>query len=189
MPVQVLTLPSALWRKCDAMKQNRKYFSDMRKLKWPGSLKKLKHLGPLVLPWHYEIDYIHSYGQDSPFFLGLARKKLLGTECKACDYKFATPKLSCMQCGGDCDWIELPKTGKIHSWTKCYYGSEAFLKETPFFLALVEFEGIHTLFLTRLKGIKDEKDLRINMPVKACFAKKVKYSATDIWFERVEKGR
>ena len=28
---------------------------------------------PIVLKWHYEIDYIHSYAQDSPFFVGLSR--------------------------------------------------------------------------------------------------------------------
>jgi len=146
-------------------------------------LKNLKRLKPIVLPKHYEIDYIHSYGQDSPFFPGLARKKLLGTKCRKCGYKYATPRMSCMQCGSDCEWMEVPHEGRIHSWTKCYYGSEAFLDETPYFLVLVEFDGMDTLFLSRLKGVKDEKKVQIGMPVKAVFAKKPEYQITDVWFE------
>lgn len=160
-----------------------KFFTDVRKLKWPRSLRDLRKMPPLVLPWHYEIDYIHSYGQDSPFFVGLAKKKLLGTRCRSCGYRYATPKLSCMECGGDCGWFELPRKGRIHTWTKCYFGSEAFLKETPYFLVLVEFEGVNTLFLSRLKGVKDEKEVAINKEVIACFAKKPKYQVTDVWFK------
>lgn len=168
---------------------NRKYFTDMRKLRWPRSLKNLGKMPPLVMPWHYEIDYIHSYAQDTPFFVGLAHKTLLGTRCKKCRYKYATPRMSCMQCGGDCDWTPLPKKGRIHSWTKCYFGSEAFLKETPYFLVLVEFEGVNTLLLSRLKGVKQEREVKIGMPVKAVFSKKPQYRITDVSFEPDNEGR
>lgn len=162
---------------------NRKFFTDVRRLKWPRSLRSLGKMPPLVQPWHYEIDYIHSYGENSPFFVGLATKKLLGTECKKCRTRYATPRLSCMQCGGECGWFQLPKMGRIHSWTKCYFGSEAFLNETPYFLVLVEFEGVDTLLLSRLRGVKEEKEVSVGMPVEAKFVKKPKYSITDVWFE------
>ena len=79
---------------------------------------------------------------------GLANKKLLGTRCKKCGHGFTTPKLACMECGGETDWEDLPKEGKIHTWTTCYFGSQEFLPECPFNLVLVEFDGWNTLLLS-----------------------------------------
>ena len=42
------------------------------------SLAALKEMAPIIIKQPYQIDYIHSYGQDSPFFAGLASGRLLG---------------------------------------------------------------------------------------------------------------
>ena len=70
---------------------------------FPQDLTALKGMAPIITKSHYEIDYIHSYGQDSPFFAGLANGKLLGTRCPRCPYTYGTPRLHCMYCGGECD--------------------------------------------------------------------------------------
>jgi len=150
----------------------------------PKDIKDFENLSPIIIKQPYHIDYIHSYGQDSPFFAGLANKRLFGTECEECHTKFATPRLSCTECGSKCKWIELPQKGKIHTFTVCYYGSEAFLKETPFVLALIEFPGIDTLFLTRLIGIDPNEptlDL-VGLDVKAKFVRNSKFKPTDVYF-------
>ena len=139
----------------------------------------------LVVLSPYNIKYIHSYAEDSPFFLGLARGKLLGSECRSCHYRYATPRSHCMNCGGETSWFELPLEGRVHSWTTCYFGSEEFLKETPFNLAMVEFEGVDTLLLSRLTGAK-ESDVYIGMKVKAEFRKKPRYLISDVHFVPVE---
>jgi len=99
----------------------------------------LYNLDPIIIKHHYEIDYIHSYAQDSPFFAGLAEKKLLGTRCPECGYRHGTPRVHCIMCGAECEWFELPQEGTVHTWTTCHFGSEEFLDETPFHLILVEF--------------------------------------------------
>jgi uncharacterized OB-fold protein len=137
---------------------------------------------PLILHDHYEIDYRHSYAQDSPFFVGLSKGRLLGSRCTNCAYTYATPRSHCMECGTATTWHELPLNGRVHTFTTCYYGGEAFLKETPFTLILVEFEGIQTLFLSRLKGVPPE-GLRIGLSVHARFAKTPSFKVTDVWFE------
>lgn len=137
---------------------------------------------PLIIHDHYEIDYRHSYAEDSPFFIGLSTGKLLGSRCTACRYTFATPRSHCMECGAPTAWHELPLTGRVHTFTTCHYGGEAFLKETPFTLVLVEFDGADTLFLSRLKGV-EPGGLRIGLPVVARFAKTPSFKVTDIWFE------
>lgn len=141
---------------------------------------------PLTIKSHYEIDYIHSYAEDSPFFRGLAEGKLRGSVCSKCGYRFATPRAYCMECGAKTEWFDLPLTGRVHTWTTCYFGSEAFLKETPFNLALIEFDGVNTLFLSRLIGAT-EKEMRVGMPVKAKFRRLAQFKPTDVYFVPAEK--
>jgi len=155
---------------------------------FPEDLKDLKKMAPIIIRQSYHIDYIHSYGQDSPFFAGLANRKLLGTVCTSCGYKFATPKRHCMECGSECDWFELPQEGRVHTFTVCHFGSEEFLKETPFVLALIEFEEVNTLFLTRLVGLEPaEASLDwVGMKVRARFRRLSKFKPTDVYFVPAE---
>jgi uncharacterized OB-fold protein len=136
---------------------------------------------PLIVKSHYEIDYIHSYAEDTPFFIGLSQGKLRGSECTACHYRFATPRAYCMQCGAATKWIDLPLEGRVHTWTTCYFGGEAFLKETPFNLVLVEFDGVDTLFLARLVG-PDQDEIQIGQKVRAQFLRNSKFKPTDVYF-------
>ena len=93
-----------------------------------------------------------------------------------------------MNCGAETEWFTLPNEGRVHSWTTCYYGGEEFLKETPFNLALVEFDGVDTLLLARLKGAK-EADMFIGMKVKAVFRRPPRYLVSDVHFVPSEKPR
>lgn len=141
----------------------------------------LYHSDPLIMKWHYEIDYKHSYAQDSPFFVGLSKGELLGSACTRCEMVFATPRAHCMSCGERTTWVTLPACGKIHSFTTCYFGGETFLKETPFTLILVEFQGVDTLFLSRLIGASHES-VAIGMSVQAQFLRNSRFLATDVYF-------
>lgn len=141
----------------------------------------LYNLDPIISKYHWEVDYIHSYAQDSPFFAGLAEKKLLGSKCRECGYTFATPRSHCMQCGGETDWHRLPDEGRVHTFTVCHFGGEAFLDETPFTLILVEFDGVDTLFLSRVVGI-DGDDVSVGLPVRAQYRRNSKFEPTDVYF-------
>jgi uncharacterized OB-fold protein len=151
---------------------------------FPKDLSQLKDMAPIIIKQPYHIDYLHSFGQDSPFFAGLANGKLLSTHCQTCDYTYGTPRLHCMYCGNECDWVELPKEGKVHAFTVCHYGSEEFLKETPFILILVEFPKVDTLFLARLLDVDPkEASLKwVGMKVKAKFKRNSKFKPTDVYF-------
>src|SRR5512138_1989234 len=141
----------------------------------------LFNVDPIIVKHHYEIDYLHSYAQDSPFFAGLARKKLLGSRCPVCGYTYATPRGHCMECGEPTAWVELPQEGRVHTFTTCYYGGEAFLKEAPFTLILVEFDGVETLFLSRLVGAEPD-EVFIGLAVRARFLRNAKFRPTDVYF-------
>ncbi len=149
---------------------------------FPKDLSALKEMSPIVIKHPYSVEYLHSYGQDSPFFAGLANRKLLGTRCGPCRYTYATPRLHCPACGGETDWTELPQEGRVHTFTTCYYGSEEFLKETPFHLILVEFDGVDTLLLARLIGVTGPEEIRIGMKIKAKFRRNSQLKPTDVYF-------
>lgn len=135
----------------------------------------------MVVLSKYSINYVHSYAEDSKFFMGLAEGKLYGSECRRCGYRYGTPRSHCMECGAQTRWIELPLDGRVHSWTTCYFGSEEFMKETPFNLVLVEFAGVRTLFLSRLVGPAKD-DIYIGMKVKAKFRKEQRHLVSDVYF-------
>ena len=69
-------------------------------------------------------------------------------------------------------------------FTVCHFGSEEFLPETPFVLALVEFEGANTLFLTRILGLDPDKASLdwIGMKVRARYLRNSKLKPTDVYF-------
>ena len=131
-------------------------------------------IDPIIIKDHHEIDYLHSYAQDSPFFAGLSQGRLLGTECKGCGIRYATPRRHCMECGKETAWFDLPLAGRVHTWTTCYL-------EEPFHLVLVEFRGVDTLFLSRLVGA-GEGEVKVGMRVRAQFLKKPRFRATDVYF-------
>ncbi len=149
-----------------------------------AALKALKELTPIVKRQPYHIEYVHSYGQDSPFFAGLANRVLIGNRDSETGYTYATPRGADMYTGNETEWVRLPDEGTIHAFTVCHFGSEEFLPETPFILALVEFEGANTLFLTRVIGLDPQQASLdwIGMRVKARYLRNSKMKPTDVYF-------
>lgn len=149
-----------------------------------SALQSLKNMGPMLIEQPYNITYLHSYGQDSPFFAGLANGHFLASREPETGYTYANPRGHDMYTGEETEWVEIPVEGKVHAFTVCHFGSEEFLPECPFVLALIEFEGVNTLFLTRLTGVDpDAADLDwIGMKVKGRFRRLSKMKPTDVYF-------
>lgn len=150
----------------------------------PESLAFLKKLAPIQIEQEYSITYLHSYAQDSPWFAGLANKRLLASQGPG-GYTYAQPRGHDMYSGQETDWIDITdRPAKVHAFTVCHFGSEEFLPETPFVLALVEIEGVDTLLLTRLTGLDPDAAALdwIGMEVKAQFLRNSKFKPTDVYF-------
>lgn len=147
-------------------------------------LAMLKKMRPLRVRESYHVEYLHSYGQDSPFFAGLSNRVQLGSRDPDTGYTYATPRGHDMASGSETDWVVLPETGMVHAFTVCYFGSEEFLPQTPYVLALIEYEGVNTLFLARLAGVDpDQPSLDwIGMKVQARYRRNSKLKPTDIYF-------
>ncbi len=151
----------------------------------PDSLAFLKRMAPLQIEQEYRITYLHSYGQDSPWFAAASNRRLLGTQDPKSGYTYATPRGHDMFSGEETRWIDITeRKAHVHAFTVCHFGSEEFLPETPFVLALIEFEGVNTLFLTRLMGVDPlEASLDwIGMAVQPKFLRNSKLKPTDVYF-------
>lgn len=151
----------------------------------PESLAFLKRLAPLQIEQDYKITYLHSYGQDSPWFAALSNKKLLANREPESSYTYATPRGHDIYSGAETEWIDITdRQAHVHAFTVCHFGSEEFLPETPFVLALVEFEDVDTLLLTRLIGLNpDDATLDwIGMPVTPKFMRNSQLKPTDVYF-------
>ncbi|MGW8317687.1 MAG: Zn-ribbon domain-containing OB-fold protein [Candidatus Promineifilaceae bacterium] len=149
-----------------------------------AALASLKQMAPILIEQPYSITYLHSFGQDSPFFAGLASGHFLASRDPETGYTYATPRGHDMYDGNETEWIEIPAEGTVHAFTVCHYGSEEFLPETPFVLALIEFPGVNTLFLSRLIGVDPQAANLdwIGMKVKGRFRRLSKFKPTDVYF-------
>jgi len=89
----------------------------------PASLALLKQMTPLQIEQEYCITYLHSYGQDSPWFAGLANKRLLASRDPVTGYTYATPRGHDMGSGGETEWSDITdRPAQVHAFTVCYFG-------------------------------------------------------------------
>jgi uncharacterized OB-fold protein len=151
----------------------------------PEALAWLKGMAPIQIEYPYSVTYLHSYGQDSPWFAGLTNKVLLANQDPETGYTYATPRGHDMYTGEETNWVDITTNqASIHAFTVCHFGSEAFLDQTPFVLILVEFEDVNTLLLSRLLGVDPHKANLdwIGMKLEPQFLRNSKIQPTDVYF-------
>ncbi len=149
-----------------------------------AALASLKGMSPILIEQPYSVTYLHSYGQDSPFFAGLSNGRFLVSREPETGYTYGTPRGHDMATGRETEWVEIPAEGTVHGFTVCHFGSEEFLPECPFVLAQIQLPGVDTLFMARLIGVNpEEANLDwIGMPVKGRFRRLSKFKPTDVYF-------
>ncbi len=151
----------------------------------PEALAFLKKLAPIQIEQEYKITYLHSYGQDSPWFAGLSNRRLLANQVPTSGYTYAMPRGHDAYSGEETAWIDITdRPASVHAFTVCYFGSQEFLPETPYVLAMIEFEGVNTLLLSRLMGVDPQQPSLdwIGMRVNPRFLRNSKLKPTDVYF-------
>ncbi len=105
---------------------------------------------------------------DQPFWEGAARSKFLLQKCRACGKVQFFPRVACVDCFGELDWIESKGTGKIHSFTLVRVPrNPAFKDEVPiYYINVILDEGV--IVESKLVGEKKEK-VKLGDNVKVVF--------------------
>jgi hypothetical protein len=110
----------------------------------------------------------------------LAEGKIEGTVCKGCGAKFFPPRADCAKCfSTSMDWFELPKKGKLETFTTAHYAPVGFEGDPPYTMGVVDFGDGTKLFARMAKDIKPE-DIRVGMDVSI---RPVKYDDGQLSFE------
>lgn len=112
----------------------------------------------------------------------LAEGKVEGTVCKQCGAKFFPPRADCSTClSKDMDWFEMPKTGKLETFTTAYYAPFGFEKDCPYTMGVVDFGGIK--LFARLAGDIKPEDAKVGMDVSV---RPLKYEDDQMSFEIIK---
>lgn len=71
------------------------------------------------------------------------RYQLMGSKCDKCNSYFFPQRTICPNCRtkGKIESVPMPRTGKIVSYSEVFVGPQGFENETPYFLALIEFDN------------------------------------------------
>ncbi|MCS7112196.1 MAG: Zn-ribbon domain-containing OB-fold protein [Ignisphaera sp.] len=70
-----------------------------------------------------------------------SRYRLEGSKCKKCNRVFYPPKPSCPYCShSETEKIDLPKRGRVISWTVEYVVPEGYREYAPIIIGLIELE-------------------------------------------------
>lgn len=110
----------------------------------------------------------------------LAEGKIEGTVCKDCGTKYFPPRADCAKCfSKNMDWFEMPKKGKLETFTTAYYAPFGFENDPPYSMGVVDFGQGLKLFARISKDIKPE-DLKVGMEVKV---RPIKYDDGQLSFE------
>jgi len=121
-----------------------------------------------------------SVTKTSKFVDFLEEGKIEGTVCKDCGEKYFPPRADCSKClSKDLDWFEMPKKGKLETFTTAYYAPLGFESDPPYSMGVVDFGGGLKLFARLAKEIKPE-ELRVGMEVTV---KPFKYEDGQLSFE------
>ena len=110
----------------------------------------------------------------------LSEGKIEGTVCKNCGTRFFPPRADCSKCfSKNMDWFEMPRKGKLETFTTAYYAPFGFEGDPPYTMGVVDFGDGLKLFARIEKGVKPE-EVKVGMDV---IVKPIKYDDNQLSFE------
>jgi len=97
------------------------------------------------------------------------RYKLIGSKCLNCNQEFFPKRIVCPNCRRKGKLVdkEMPRKGKIYSFTKVFVAPEGYEDQTPYYIAIIELENKVKL-LAQLADAKDE-EVKIGAKVEKVF--------------------
>ena len=136
---------------------------------------------------HYDQLYTIRHGWNSRFFIGLIEGKIFGTRCPICGDIWVPVRTHCWNL--DCnlsktEWIEMPLTAKVHTWTVAGWSGRSSLKRLPIVLVYAVIGDSKVAIANELHGV-EPWNVEFDMPLKIVFKPKEERKGiiTDFHFE------
>ncbi len=109
----------------------------------------------------------------------IRRYRLLGVECKKCGKRYYPPKAVCPACGSrELVDVELPKTGKLLTYTVIYTVPSGFKEYAPLVVGLIELDDGTKIF-SSLTDV-DPENVKTGMRVEAVLRRVLEDGETGI---------
>ncbi|HAP93743.1 MAG TPA: DNA-binding protein [Desulfotomaculum sp.] len=87
------------------------------------------------------------------------------THCPKCNKTYFPPRMDCPGClSGSLEWVKVPDTGKLVTFTNVKYAPTGFEGDLPYLLAVVDFGGFR--MFGRLSDSMQGMDIKVGMTVK-----------------------
>jgi uncharacterized protein len=136
----------------------------------------------LEIPDVMKITYRYSYGQQSPFFRALRDYgKLLGARCAACSFTYCPPRKNCSKCYGETEWVELPGTGVVETFTTIYKGP--LVQGVPKLIcAYIRLDGSDFVMMANVE-MEDATQAHVGMKVQVVMKPERGGRITDFYFK------
>ena len=104
----------------------------------------------------------------------IERYRFQGSECVKCGARYYPSRIKCIKCGSEeMRNVDLPRRGRVVSYTIIYNPPKKFSKYAPYAVALIELED-GTRVLGQLTDVDFDK-IRVGMEVEATFRKLYEY--------------
>ena len=144
---------------------------------WKDKVEVLVHEGKISVPYSWTVG-----STLSRFYCELRdRGKIWANRCPDCGTVFVPPKAKCVNCYRDPhDWVELPGTGTVETYTVVRYEEPALHpRKAPFVYGIVKMDGADT-GMVHLIGEVAPEEVRVGMRVEAVLEKEREGNILDI---------
>lgn len=131
---------------------------------WKQEVDEIVYDGKICVPYSWTVGATlsHWYGELRD------NGEIWANRCSKCDKVFVPPKKKCIYCYGDnSEWVKLPGTGTIETFTVVYYSEPAHQpKEPPIIYAVIKMDEADNGMVHLIDEIDPDK-VEIGMRVEA----------------------
>jgi uncharacterized OB-fold protein len=163
--------------------------------KYPGEPLSSKDMKEVTHEkWSPAAKYAWSCGEAMSRFLNELKKgRLIGRKCNKCRRVIFPPKMFCEFCFGPTDeWVYLPDTGRIMTYSISYLDMDANRIEEPILVGVIAIDGAsENMGIMHYFGEMSPDKITFDMKVKAVWKPEAERegSVTDIkYFKPLEEG-
>jgi uncharacterized OB-fold protein len=148
---------------------------------WKDQVDLIVHHGKISVPYSWTVGSTLSKW----YVLMRDRGEIWANRCPSCGKVYVPPKIKCNDCYKDMsDWVKLPGTGTLESYTVVHYAEPAIQpQEPPIIYGLVKLDGADTA-MVHLLGEVEPEQLMSGMRVEAVLAEQREANILDIKYFR-----
>jgi uncharacterized OB-fold protein len=139
--------------------------------------QRVESKAPLVWPGEIPIQSFYTAGSGGQIFFNALKQdgKLIGTRCAPCAQVYVPARSFCERCfSALTETVEVKHTGRLVSYTVCYFDRDRQPLDRPLALALVRLDGATTLLLHHLLGVDAPDSLEIGNKVETIIKPRTK---------------